>query len=107
MLVSGADYIASLTGLDSALDRADLLITGEGRFDAQSLTGKVVGQALAKASGRTLIIAGELTAPAPDLGWSLTELAGRDAAMTDPARWIREAASLAAQRYDPAARLSG
>ena len=37
----GADYVADALGLDSRLDGADLCITGEGRFDATSLGGKV------------------------------------------------------------------
>jgi glycerate kinase len=37
---SGADVVADLMGLDAALDGADWLITGEGRSDAQTLSGK-------------------------------------------------------------------
>jgi glycerate kinase len=37
---SGADVIASMTGLDSAIEGADLVVTGEGRFDHQSALGK-------------------------------------------------------------------
>jgi glycerate kinase len=37
---SGADVIASMTGLDSAIEGADLVLTGEGRFDHQSALGK-------------------------------------------------------------------
>ena len=97
---SGADYIAELTGLRA--QRPDVLVTGEGRFDTQSLTGKVVGQQLARARSRTVVIAGELGATPPDLGYSLTELAGStEAAMTDPARWISEAATRAARELSP------
>ena len=39
----GADYLSALTGVQEAVARADLLITGEGRFDATSRTGKIVG----------------------------------------------------------------
>jgi len=46
---SGASIIAEHTGLSDDLAAADLAITGEGRFDEQSLHGKVVG-ALAKAA---------------------------------------------------------
>lgn len=41
-LVPGIDTIIDLTGLDEALQDADWVITGEGRFDEQSLRGKVV-----------------------------------------------------------------
>jgi glycerate kinase len=36
----GVDVVADLVGLAQALDGADLVITGEGRFDAQTLRGK-------------------------------------------------------------------
>ncbi|MFK3970917.1 glycerate kinase [Pseudomonas sp. NPDC087358] len=36
----GVEVVADLTGLAQALDGADLVITGEGRFDAQTLRGK-------------------------------------------------------------------
>ena len=38
----GIGLVRELTGLDAALDAADLVITGEGSFDEQSLRGKVV-----------------------------------------------------------------
>ena len=46
---SGASIIAEHTGLADDIADADLVITGEGRFDDQSLHGKVVG-ALAQAA---------------------------------------------------------
>ncbi len=46
---SGASIIAAHTGLADDIAAADLVITGEGRFDDQSLHGKVVG-ALAQAT---------------------------------------------------------
>jgi glycerate 2-kinase len=39
-LVSGIDYFLSLTGFDQALEKADLVITGEGSIDLQTLQGK-------------------------------------------------------------------
>lgn len=36
----GVDVVGDLTGLAEALEDADLVITGEGRFDAQTLRGK-------------------------------------------------------------------
>ena len=39
-LRSGFDMIAELTGLEMIVERADLIITGEGSLDAQSLSGK-------------------------------------------------------------------
>ncbi|NUT83676.1 glycerate kinase [Pseudomonas brassicacearum] len=37
---TGVDVVAQLTGLAEAVSGADLVITGEGRFDAQTLRGK-------------------------------------------------------------------
>ncbi len=37
---TGVDVVAQLTGLSDAIHGADLVITGEGRFDAQTLRGK-------------------------------------------------------------------
>ncbi|WP_053157445.1 glycerate kinase [Pseudomonas sp. Pf153] len=37
---TGVDVVAQLTGLAEAIEGADLVITGEGRFDAQTLRGK-------------------------------------------------------------------
>ncbi len=41
-LVSGIETIISVNGLKDEIQNADWIITGEGRFDAQSLHGKVV-----------------------------------------------------------------
>lgn len=105
-MASGADYLAALTGLDDALATADVLLTGEGSFDSQSLGGKVVGQQLGKIRGRSVVIAGRVSAEAPDLALSLTDLAGSSAAaMADTAHWVREAAARAAG--DPTFREAG
>ena len=39
-LVNGIDYFLDLTGFDAALHQADLVITGEGSIDTQTLQGK-------------------------------------------------------------------
>ncbi|HWB36398.1 MAG TPA: glycerate kinase, partial [Rugosimonospora sp.] len=41
-VVSGIGLVRELTALDAAIAEADIVITGEGSFDDQSLTGKVV-----------------------------------------------------------------
>lgn len=98
---SGAAVIAEATGLVAAAASADVLITGEGRFDATSTTGKVVGHALSLATrepGRRALIAGSIGAPPPSGVWSvsLVDLAGSlEAALDDPTRWLY-AAGLAA-----------
>jgi glycerate kinase len=104
---SGAAAIATLTGLVAAAASADLLITGEGRFDATSTGGKVVGNLLALADAHSTpaaVIAGSLsTTPLTPAGrdvWaaSLVDLAGsREAALDDPTRWLYAAGMRAAQ----------
>ena len=39
-LVNGIDYFLTITAFDEALQKADLVITGEGSIDAQTLQGK-------------------------------------------------------------------
>jgi glycerate kinase len=41
-LMPGVDAVMEATGLEQALSGADWVVTGEGRFDEQSLRGKVV-----------------------------------------------------------------
>jgi glycerate kinase len=59
---SGAEIIAEFTHLADDLETADMIVTGEGRFDEQSLHGKVVGS---------------LTAAARPLGIPVIVLAGQ------------------------------
>lgn len=42
-LVSGFDLVAERVGLEERLERADLVVTGEGMVDDESFAGKVVG----------------------------------------------------------------
>ena len=41
-LVSGIDYMLDLTGIDNLVASSDLVITGEGSVDEQSMQGKVI-----------------------------------------------------------------
>jgi glycerate kinase len=47
----GTDYVMEVTGLEQKIKAADLVITGEGKIDKQTLAGKVV--ATVAASART------------------------------------------------------
>jgi glycerate kinase len=103
-LVPGAATVAEHAGLPAALADADVVITGEGRFDATSLSGKVVGGVLRLAAGRgadaggpvpVLLVAGQLGAPAPpgvEEAVALAALAGDvPTAIADPERWLAAA----------------
>src|SRR4029077_5686775 len=66
----GIELVLDLTGFETALDGADLVITGEGSLDAQSLAGKTpVG--VARAAGRrgidVVAVAGRSTLTAAEL----------------------------------------
>lgn len=53
-LVHGIDYFLEATGFDKALANADLVITGEGSIDEQTLTGKAPFGVARKAKERNL-----------------------------------------------------
>ncbi|RDI34734.1 glycerate kinase [Lentzea flaviverrucosa] len=101
-LVPGARFVADLAGLPAALEWADLLITGEGRLDEQSWSGKVVGHALACFDDVALVVGSCATAvPAGVACASLTELAGDgDLARREPARWLSAAGGALAGRWE-------
>jgi glycerate kinase len=95
-LLPGAEWVATATGLPQALAGADLVITGEGGFDATSLGGKVVGtvRALAARAGVPVALVAGWVAGAPPVARAV-ELAvlagGPEEAMSDPVRWLAEA----------------
>ncbi|HZP28248.1 MAG TPA: glycerate kinase [Acidimicrobiia bacterium] len=64
-LEPGFDVVAHAAGLDAAMDGADLVVTGEGRVDATSFAGKVVGGVLEWAADEGVahlgLIAGQVT----------------------------------------------
>lgn len=95
----GFDLIAELTGLGAALEVADLVITGEGSLDAQSLSGKApIGVAdAAHARGLpVVVVAGRIAVSAADLAAhgvvaaaSATEVArSAEEAQRDAARYV-------------------
>ena len=96
----GWRFLAESSGLAAVIGSADVLLTGEGRFDGQSLEGKVVGELLALAgrSGtRSGVIAGQLTADPGVWNASLVDLAGSvELAIAEPATWLRAAGASAA-----------
>lgn len=51
-LVPGTERLLALQGFREKLARGDLVVTGEGRFDTQSLRGKATGRVIAEATAR-------------------------------------------------------
>lgn len=75
---SGADAVAGLVGLDTALEVADMVVTGEGRLDATSFDGKVVGAVASLAQAAAVPVAA---------------IVGQDEAGTTPLRHVLTAAA--------------
>ena len=104
-LLPGAAELAVIAGLPAALEGADLIITGEGRYDASSESGKVVGAVRAMAAAAppaavpVAVVAGRVAVPPPP-GVVAVELAalaeGTHAALAEPGRWLAEAGALLA-----------
>jgi glycerate kinase len=109
VLVPGAPVIAELSGLTDLAPRADVVISGEGRFDATSTGGKVVGEVLGLVppTARAIVIAGTLGAePVLPGGRRVTAIAldvlaaSGEAARADALRWLEVAGALAARNVE-------
>ena len=73
-LLPGFDLVSAWLDLEARLERADVIITGEGRFDDSSLQGKGPGAVAARALklGKTVhVFAGRATAAQPPAGLTL------------------------------------
>jgi glycerate 2-kinase len=102
-LRSGYRVVTELVGFADALAGAQLVVTGEGAFDATSLAGKVVGSVLGDADRLgvpSLVIAGRVSDEARAAAErrrahvvSLTERFGAARALSDTAACIEEAAA--------------
>jgi glycerate 2-kinase len=100
----GAARVAELVGLDAAIDRADVIVTGEGRLDATSMEGKVVGHVVELAADRelpVLAVAGQVDHPTDDR-LVATEPAAPAGPGPDPAAEVAAAAERLAARFEPA-----
>jgi glycerate kinase len=98
-LVPGFELVASLVGLPRRLERADVVMTGEGRLDPPSLAGKVVGGVLSLVEDRRPVLcvvgdadpAMEGRTPGNVVVVRLTELAGPERARREVGRLVEEA----------------
>lgn len=90
----GFALVADLLGLPARVAAADLVVTGEGRFDATSLLGKVTGSVvdLCRTAGTPVVVvagaADGTDTPAPVV--SLTERFGAERALADPLGCLAE-----------------
>ena len=108
----GLALVRQLVGLEPRLARADLVLTGEGTFDATSLTGKVVSGVAALAAEHALpcvVLAGqvrvgrrEAAAHGIEAEYAVTDLVGLERSLADPAASLSELASRVAQQWSRA-----
>ncbi len=104
-LMPGADEIAKHIGLAEALTSADLVITGEGRFDAQSSLGKVaayVAELADRIGLAAALVAGVIDSEPARFAEavSLTALSGDPAKATaDAEHWLEAAGAALAARF--------
>jgi glycerate kinase len=95
----GFEVVAAALNLERRLQRADVAVTGEGRYDAQSERGKAPAGVLrmAREAGcRTVLVAGQVepsVSPPADLVYSLADRAGLEAALARPRELLEEAAA--------------
>ncbi len=100
-ITSGFDLVANLFDLPGTIGTADLVVTGEGRLDATSFNGKVVGEVLRTVDSRVpvLVVVGTATADAVRMVRaahprasliSLEEAFGLERAMSDTAALLTQ-----------------
>jgi glycerate kinase len=110
-VTSGIGLVTAWIGLERELDQADLVITGEGSFDHQSLRGKVVAGIANGARDRgipCIVLCGrnetgyrEAASAGVTETHSLTDLFGSEAeAMARPAEGLRELASQLSSQWN-------
>ncbi len=98
----GFEVVASALDLERRLEGADVAVTGEGRYDAQSERGKApegVLRMARRAGCRTVLVAGQIeggVVPPADLVYSLADRAGLEEAMGRARELLEETAQEAA-----------
>ncbi len=97
-LVSGFDLVAEWLDLEQRISKADIVITGEGAFDATSLLGKGPGGLVRRAvelQKRAVVLAGRVNLPDAPRGAELYAITPTDmplnAALANTARLLQEA----------------
>jgi len=107
---SGAALVRDAVRLDAALDEADLVITGEGSFDSQSLRGKLPAMVAGAAQDRgipCLVLAGrvdvgrrEAAAHGIDTTYSVVDHVGSvESALSEPYAGLRSLAERVARQW--------
>jgi len=108
----GLALVRQVVGLEAKVARAELVLTGEGTFDATSLTGKVVSGVAALAVEHAVpcvVLAGqvrlgrrEAAAYGVEAEHAVADLVGLERALAEPASSLSELASRVAQQWSRA-----
>lgn len=106
---SGLEIVADAVGLADSIVGASLVVTGEGSFDEQSVRGKVtsgVARLAQDAGVPCVVVAGrvglgrrQVAAYGIDATYSLTDHAGEQRAMSEPAEVLREVSERIAREW--------
>jgi glycerate kinase len=107
--VAGIETVLEIVKLDEEIQKADLIITGEGCLDDQSLHGKVIAGVASHAAalGKPCVaLAGEVrlgkrecATAGIDSAYSMTEFAGRERSMAAPAEVLAEVSARMSQTW--------
>jgi glycerate kinase len=111
--VAGAELVCAAVRLAARMERADVVVTGEGSFDASSLRGKVTAAVATLAQERALpclvlagrVFVGRREAAAHGFAgcYSLTEQAGEEQAMGSAALQLTRLAARVGRQWSRAA----
>lgn len=107
--VAGIETVMQIVSLDEKIANADLVITGEGCLDDQSLQGKVaigVAAHCVAASKPCVVIAGEVRlgkreylSAGIDAAYSMSQIAGKEHSMANAPEVIKQVASRVAKTW--------
>jgi glycerate kinase len=110
-VVSGIELIAAAVDLENRAAAHDLVITGEGTYDFSSRSGKAVygvATVAAAAARPCIVLAGqvsvgsrEMRAMGVESAYSMADLVGLDAAMSDPYAGLSALAERVARTWSP------
>jgi glycerate kinase len=107
--VEGIDTVIKIVRFDDCLSDADLVITGEGCLDDQTLHGKVVMGVASRAARLGIpcvVLAGEvrlgkreISNVGIDSAYAMKDLVGREASWTQPAHSLQALAARVAKTW--------
>lgn len=105
----GVEVVDDAVGLGSACRRHDLVLSGEGRYDHTSRTGKVVhgvAQRAAEAARPCIVLAGDVTVGSREMramgvesAYGLIDLVGAERALGQPAEALADLAERVARTW--------